>query len=98
MNTSTVNSTAGGSSFNPLLEADAEVPCLCCEKPVQLRMALWSVLEQPAALCRQCFNLIPFMVVKQLFMLRLQVAELFKKTEQLFKVQQELEEAVFEPS
>lgn len=57
-------------------------------------MAVWGMFEKPVAVCRRCFESIPFGAVKQIYLLKLQVIELNRKVDQLFQAQQELEEVL----
>lgn len=59
-------------------------PCLLCDSPVALNKDSWVGLEAPLAVCDDCIppvraGVIPWPMVKMIYVLRCQVADLYQK-------------------
>ncbi len=78
-------------------EFDVQAPCLCCDRLVYMRSQDWS--PYTAAVCMQCYRSTPFYVLRSMFVLRTQMANLANRVVEserrmglLFAAQEELEE------
>lgn len=76
-----------------------KMPCLCCDAPVILEAEALARLELPVVLCLDCLRTTPVSLIKVLYIMRSQIAQLHHEVQKherdmkrMFTAQQELEQ------